>query len=45
MWMLLILAIALVLGLCSMPTRRVRVAMVPVTLTVVAYQALKYGLL
>lgn len=44
MWMLALLAVALVLGLSPMPERRARWAVVPMVLAVVGYQALKYGM-
>lgn len=44
MWMLLILAVAVALGLTGIPERTALVRMLPVILILVAYQTLKYGL-
>ncbi|MGB7963885.1 MAG: hypothetical protein WCF12_13150 [Propionicimonas sp.] len=45
MWMLLILAVAVGLGLTRIPDRTALLSMLPVILILVAYQTLKYGLL
>lgn len=45
MWMLVILACALGLGLSRLPERTARLAILPAIGLMVAYQALKYGLL
>lgn len=45
MWMLVILAVALALALMPrVPERTARLAIVPVILMMVGYQAVKYGL-
>lgn len=45
MWMLLILAVAVALGLTRIPERTARLRIIPVVLVLVGYQTLKYGLL
>ena len=45
MWMLLVLFVAAALGLSSRPERWSRLAVIPVVLMLVSYQALKFGLL
>lgn len=46
MWMLGVLVVALALGLAPrLPERTARLAVVPVIVAMVGYQALKYGML
>lgn len=45
MWLLLVLAVAVVLGLTRVPERTALIRTLPVILVLVAYQTLKYGLI